>query len=266
MSKYKIILCDLDGTLLNDNGEINDIDKAAVNMAVKNGIEFIICTGRSFMSAERFYKELEILREENIGIFYNGSLIYDIVSKRIFYEKRIKIHDTFDIIKKCGNFKADIIVYIGDKPVVEKVTYLIDMYMKRSLISPIVCKDFNNYIDCDVSKVLLKGDNSELKKAMDYFKKDGRNVFFSSDTLLEFNPVNITKGSAVREIAKIKNIDIKNIIAIGDTFNDLDMIKTAGLGAVPLNASYEVKNNADYICENDNNNGAVAEVIKKFVL
>ena len=76
-----MILCDLDGTLLNDKGEINDIDKAFVKMAVKNGVEFIICTGRSFMSAERFYKELEILKEENIGIFYNGSLIYDIVAK-----------------------------------------------------------------------------------------------------------------------------------------------------------------------------------------
>lgn len=261
-----MILCDLDGTLLNDDGEINNIDKEAVNMAVKNEVEFIICTGRSFMSAKRFYKELEILKEENIGIFYNGSFIYDIISENIFYEKRIKISDTFDIIKKCGDFKADIIVYIGDKPVVEKVTPLIDMYMKRSKISPVVCKDFNAYIDCNVSKILLKGENSELKKAMKYFQKDGRNVFFSSDTLLEFNPLNINKGSAVKEIAEIKNIDIKNIIAMGDTFNDLDMIKTAGLGAVPLNASYEIKNNADYICENDNNNGAVAEVIKKFVL
>ena len=121
-----------------------------------------------------------------------------------------------------------------------------------------------------VSKVIIIGDNEELKKVenevMTTNIKNEMTTFFSADILYEFNPIGIDKGTGLKELSKILNINIEETIAIGDNYNDLSMIKAAGLGVCCVNGENGVKDFADYITKADNNQGAVAEVINKFIL
>ena len=91
-------------------------------------------------------------------------------------------------------------------------------------------------------------------------------VSFSANRYLEFNKKGVNKGTGLVRLGHILSIPTKDIIAIGDNYNDLPMIKTAGLGVFMANTPEELKHQADYVTTLDNNAGGVAEVIEKFVL
>ena len=83
---------------------------------------------------------------------------------------------------------------------------------------------------------------------------------------LEFNAYGTNKGEALKWLSNYLNIDVKETIAIGDSYNDESMIKVAGLGCCVKSAHDDIKNISKYICEKDYFEGSVKEVIDKFVL
>ena len=91
-------------------------------------------------------------------------------------------------------------------------------------------------------------------------------VSYSSNRYLEFNQKGVNKGSGLRKLAELLGVDMKDTIAIGDNYNDLTMIQAAGLGVGVGNTVEELKPLCDYVTAADYNHGAVAEVLRKFVL
>lgn len=105
-----------------------------------------------------------------------------------------------------------------------------------------------------------------LEKALLPITENAISISFSSNRYMEINRLGIHKGLGLQNLAEYLNVDMKDTIGIGDNLNDIGLIKEAGLGAAVNNAVDEIKNIADYICEADNNEGAVGEVIEKFIL
>ena len=100
--------------------------------------------------------------------------------------------------------------------------------------------------------------NSQLSKEI--------SCFFSDPKFLEFCNIHSSKGNAMTKLANYLHVDSKNVVAVGDERNDISMIQQAGIGCAVANAHPEAKEVADYISNNTNNQGGVAEVIEKFVL
>ncbi|MEG0737402.1 MAG: HAD-IIB family hydrolase, partial [Longicatena sp.] len=94
---------------------------------------------------------------------------------------------------------------------------------------------------------------------------DGVSISFSSDRYLEMNRAGVDKGLGLRELAQHLGIPVEQTIAIGDNFNDIAMLKTAGLSVAVANAAQEIKDICDYVTTADHNEGGVAEVIEKFI-
>ena len=92
------------------------------------------------------------------------------------------------------------------------------------------------------------------------------NCFFSRSEYLEYCPKDTDKGSGLRYISKFLNIPMENTVAVGDERNDIPMIQAANIGVAVKNGHEDLKKAADYITEHDNEHGAVAEVIEKFIL
>ena len=90
-------------------------------------------------------------------------------------------------------------------------------------------------------------------------------VSFSSNRYLELNPYGVDKGLGLRDLCEHLQIDLSETIAIGDNFNDVGMLREAGLSAAVANAVPEIKEMCDYVCTADHNEGAVAEVIERFI-
>ena len=91
-------------------------------------------------------------------------------------------------------------------------------------------------------------------------------VSYSSNRYIEFNHQGVNKGQGLKKLADILSVDIKETIAIGDNFNDLSMIKVAGLGVGVQNTVEDMKKECDVITKATNNENAVAEVINKYIL
>ena len=91
-------------------------------------------------------------------------------------------------------------------------------------------------------------------------------VSYSSNRYIEFNHQGVNKGQGLKKLADILGVDIKETIAVGDNFNDLSMIKVAGLGVGVQNTVEDMKKECDVITKATNNENAVAEVINKYIL
>ena len=114
-----------------------------------------------------------------------------------------------------------------------------------------------------------------VKPDMDYLKsiekdlpetiKQQFSISYSSYRYLEFNPLGVSKGAALKWLANYLHIDTKDVIAIGDNYNDVSMIEMAGLGVCVAGASQDIQDISDYVTTVDYDQGAVKEVIEKFI-
>lgn len=267
---YKLMLMDLDFTLLDNNRNISDENKNAIKEAEDSGVKIVLCSGRSYMSINRYNDELNLKKDGNYGICYNGGMIYKPVNNQVVVEHKLNKDFAFKIIDECRKFDIDIIVYMSDRFIVENYTKSVDEFSNICGEKPEIIKSFESYIKTDVTKILLKGNKEELEKLAAYVKNtdiyDNTTMFFSSKDLFEFVKKGIDKGNALCELSKIMNIDRKYIIAVGDNYNDINMIKKAGLGIAVNNASDDIKKYADYVTKKNNNESAIKEIVNKFIL
>lgn len=267
---YKIIFCDLDGTLLDDNRNVSDINKNAINKAIEKGCKFVICSGRSNMSIDYFNKIFNFDKIKNYAVAFNGAYIYETNTKKKLVEHLVPSTCAIKAINMCRKFNVDIMVYKNEMLYFDAPTIRTDTYAKRNMVNTTIVNNLIEVSSEPVSKVIIIGDNEELKKVenkvMSTNIKNEMTTFFSADILYEFNPIGIDKGTGLKELSEILNVNIKETIAIGDNYNDLSMIKAAGLGVCCINGEDGVKKFADYVTITDNNEGAVAEVINKFIL
>ncbi len=265
---YKLLATDLDGTLIGDDFKIPEINKEYIKKAIDKGINFCLCSGRSYMSLERFERELGIIGENTYGICYNGGVVYETLSRKVIRDVRLSRDLAIEILSELKKFDVGTVVYVGDKLIAERETEVIKTYVKKSGVPLNIIGSFEEIQD-DISKVLVKGEYSALKEVESYMHplfKERCNDFFTANDLYEFTNLNATKGEGIKFLANHLGVNIGDVIAVGDNLNDLHMIEAAGLGVAVNNSVSEAKAIANYVTENDNNNGAVAEVIKKFVL
>lgn len=267
---YKIIFCDLDATLLDDNKNIPEINVDYINKAINKDCKFVICSGRSNMSIDYFNRFFGFDKIENYAVAFNGAYIYRTDTNEKFVEHLVPSDCALKAIRLCRKFNVDIMAYRDELLFYDTPTDRIMEYEIRNMVKSKVIKNLETIAEKPISKVIIIGDNLELKKVENEVLSKNLDkemtTFFSATNLYEFNPLGIHKGTGLTELCNILNIDLKNSIAIGDNYNDLPMIKAAGLGVCCINGENDVKRQSDYVTQYNNNEGAVAEVIEKFIL
>ena len=150
----------------------------------------------------------------------------------------------------------------------EKVTREVQDYCRVMHADMRVLPDGLAY-DGHFTKCLLSGSEEHLKAvraAVEPLVKQELNCFYSGPEYLEFVKKGVSKGNALRETAQKAGVPLSQVIAIGDSDNDLSMIQAAGLGIAVANGQAHVKAAADYITETTCQQDAVADVIQRFIL
>ena len=279
--EIKIIFCDVDETLVVKN-EVPECNKEAIeNLRKKHPeIKFVIATGRPYSLAEKIIKEIGLYnKEQEYSICGSGSVIYENKDKKILYVKQLR-HDLFQKLFDFGK-KFDVFVFfVGleffyfykpteteiERRKFEKAKYKIlpenfdleELLNKKDdkIIRVVFCKENNfNYL-LSVQKEIEKV--PEFNEALD--------IFISSGQYLELNPKGVNKGVAVKWLCDYLKIEKINTMGIGDSDNDVDMIKNVGYGCAVKGAKENLKKISDYICENDYDQGAVKEIIEKYLI
>lgn len=265
--KYKMIVTDLDDTLLNSKKQVSPIDKEAIMKAQKAGIKFILASGRPTFAMKELAQELKLADYGSYILSFNGSIITECsTGKNITEESLTKedIHLMYDFSKKHN---THILTYINDEIISETNSEYIDVEVNLTKMNHRKVEDLKKTVDRDAVKCMLLEEPSYLKKVEEELKKEYGNKYsiaISKPFFLEVTKLGVDKGTAVKKLADILGIKIEEVIAAGDSFNDLPMLKAAGTSIAVANAQPEIKEIVDFVVSS-NDEGGMAELINKFI-
>ncbi|NLK42765.1 MAG: HAD family phosphatase [Tissierellia bacterium] len=267
--KYKLVAIDMDGTLLNSKNQVSSRTKSAIEMAKSKGVYVVLSTGRILKSALVYSKNLDL---KSPIIACNGAIVVD-ESEEIIYKRPIEMN----LVEKIVNMakKRNIYYHFYDESKFYshiKVDEVLKFYNEGNNKSNIDIHIFDSIHelkekDVRVYKFLfVDNNNSKLNSLREELNKLG-NISTSSSWAnnIEAMSLNVSKGEALKHLCKRLDIDSKEVIAIGDSENDLSMLQFAGLGVSMENGDENIKINSDYITDTNDNDG-VAKVIEKFIL
>jgi Cof subfamily protein (haloacid dehalogenase superfamily) len=270
---YKLICIDLDGTLLNSKKHISSENSVAIRAAINKGVNIVLCSGRIFAGAKAYARLLDI---KGPLISCNGALIKDIETEAIIYSNYMKKSDCQKIIDIFHKYKIYFHAYIDDTLYTEKLEYSSLFYWNKNKELPLndkvdikLVKDIRDVIidkEMSVLKLVAISESSVVLSECRNEVSEITSVYVTSSDTKNFEVMNsgVNKGNAIRIIAEKLNISKSETIAIGDNENDLKMFHFAGIKVAMGNAEVCVKEMADYITLNNDENG-VAETINKYI-
>ncbi len=268
----KILFSDLDRTLLNDKKEIEAQTRAAVDEMLSRGHIFTVCTGRPLRSAILVARENGLLREGCYIIAYNGGIIYDPMQDKMIDYASIPLPLVQKLFARASQAGQYIQTYgRGDTVLTESYTPELEFYVAHTKLPYRLLGQVETSLAEEPPKMIVI--NLEDKESLltfqrenDGWAKEHMNSFFSSEAYLEYCPKGISKGTAAVKLCEYLGLPPSCAVAAGDERNDIPMLEACGVGAVPSNAYHEACARADYVCKKDNNEGAVGEMIHKFIL
>jgi Cof subfamily protein (haloacid dehalogenase superfamily) len=263
------MLClDIDGTLLNSNHKISSRTKEAIiKLSKKKDIRIILVSARMPKGIVFLQKELEI--KEPI-ICYSGSLVLD-KDYNIISNQYIKFNQVNDIIQEAKKYEVHVSLYKDNSWIIEKLDKWAQIEANITGIKPEII-DFHkiSHSSEDVNglnKILLIGDESKINKIHKTvkikFTKD-LNIYPSKPTYLEIMNKDVSKTLAIKQLLDLYKIDKSQVIAIGDNFNDIDMLKFAEVGIAMGNAPSEVKEISKDVTLSNDEDGIVEAINKYF--
>lgn len=268
----QLLAVDIDGTIAGESNEIRERVKQAIFAAQAQGIKVVVATGRMYRSALRFH--------QTVGsslplICYQGAWIQDPITGKILShlpvakEKTIALLDYFE--QPALRSLLSVHFYINDQLYVREITAATQIYAQRSEIQPIAVGDLRSVLDTEPTKILALCDDPEaianlLSNLRQIYTPAELYLTTSVATFFEAaNPL-VSKGAALRYVAEeILGLQSANVMAIGDNFNDLEMLSYAGIGIAMGNAPDEVKAIAQWVAPTVEEDG-VAAAIEEFVL
>ncbi len=255
-----LVLLDIDGTLLNND---NKIDSSAIEAIQYYSLEnqFVLCSARKPSSLDVIAMQLHL--KEKITICYNGALI--IKDKQIIFERLLVREDVRYILQLAKKYKLIANIYSGDLWFVNDLNSFVIREAKIINENPIVMNRQTLIGDLPIHKILLLGVEKNLKLVKNELSKV-KNVlaYESKKGYLEITSCQASKKNAFEYLSKYLCIDLKNSLAIGDGYNDLEMLEYAGIGVAMGNAPNEVKQVADYVTYSNEKRG-VEYALNKFL-
>lgn len=268
---YKLLVLDMDGTLLNDKGYISKKNIKSITKARNRGVEVVLATGRLLASANYFAQKLKL---KSPLISSNGALLTDCCGKIIFNKilKEFQIKEVSKIAEEIGTYYH----LYGKDSIYSKIIHekMLKYYKDEQgsyQMGVQIFKDIKDIIHDEkiqINKILLKECDIDKRKIL---KNEIENIVGIETTSswndnLEVIKKGVSKGNALEYLAGMYKIDREKIIAVGDNENDISMIEYAGLGISVSNGITKLKEKADYITKLSNDEDAISEIIYKFIL
>ncbi|MCL6635607.1 MAG: Cof-type HAD-IIB family hydrolase [Peptococcaceae bacterium] len=265
MTSYRLVAVDLDDTLLDRNLQLTEPVRRAVAAVRAAGVHFTISTGRMFRSAARLAGELGI---DLPLITYQGALVKNSLSGEVLIDRPLPLAYAREVIAAVHDKGYHLNAYLDDRLLVERDTPEGRRYAEVAGVEMEVVGDFLEYLDRDPTKVLVIAAEPQLDAlAAEMAPVYGNllHIVKSKPHFLEFSHLEATKGHALAALAAAFGVPREAVLAVGDSYNDLEMLEFAGLGVAVANAREEVKRKAGYVTKASYGEGVV-EALNKFVL
>jgi Cof subfamily protein (haloacid dehalogenase superfamily) len=265
---YKMIVLDMDDTLLTDDHIISEATKTALMLAQEKGVKVVLASGRPTYAMLDAAKELRLAEYGSFILSFNGAKITNCQTNEELFSSTLSpetVHQLFDLSQRENIW---IHTYMNDEIITQENNPFTEIEGKLTGLPIKTVADFKQTVSSPVVKVLMVKEENYLKEVEARLQKELANdlsVMRSKPYFLEFTELGVTKGTSLAILIEKLGISREEVIAIGDSYNDVAMIEFAGLGVAMGNAPDDVKQLADYVTDTNNNDG-IAKVIDMFIL
>ena len=271
--KPKLILTDLDGTLLRDDKSLSPANRAALVRAAAQGAEVVVATGRFFGGIPRELLELPFLR---YFILMNGAKIYDRREDRVLYRSEIPLAQAERVMDLLEPLDCTVDCYQNDVGWMERRYFDHLDYYVTDPVSRAMVRSHRRPVDDLRAQVRAGGDTVQKMQAyfphlelrprvMALLRREVPGVVqsVSLPTNLELNAAGATKGAALAALCRALGVDPLDTAAFGDGTNDVSMLAAAGVGVAMANGAPETRQAADLVTVSNQEDG-VALVLDRW--
>lgn len=263
-----VLALDLDGTLTDSKKRISERTKESIDKFIAAGGTVALASGRPTFGVMPVAKILELDKKGGYILSYNGGCFLDCKNNKQLFMKELT-HEYLPILEKqAKDFGINLMTYNGDKAYaldIDEQYYMIEININHFI--RVKADPLTPQITFPIIKCLMTADGDYLAKVEKEMKKywEGRlNIVRSEPYFLEVTEVGIDKASTITNMVKKLGKSVDNLICCGDGFNDLSMIRAAGIGVAMANAQEKVRAAADYITKSNDEDGIVDVVENLF--
>ena len=264
----KLIASDIDETIIRHDQIVPERNKEAIKQAIDKGVIVMLATGRGPYEIFDIPEQAGVIADDRYVICCNGAVTMNVKTKEIV-----------DVVDMDFSYARNVFNYAYENNLTFYIYTLDNKYGLNLTDDTIVAEKHINIIETDnidflenetILKVIIKNENMNLLQALEVDVARITNyeleITYSSNMYMEINARGVNKAVALKKVCNHYNISMKDVLAIGDNYNDVAMLEAAGTSVAVKNARLQVKESADYITVHDHNGGAVGEAIEKFVL
>lgn len=263
----KLIAFDIDGTLITDDGKVLKESKEIIKNLKEKGIEIVLCTGRTFNGFYWIREELGLVDFDDYSITCTGAFVRQNATGKALIKKVLNKKQAEEILEKLDDDRIDATIHTRDilyNRVKNPNEHFLDD--KEKMRMPWLRFDKIDDIDCDLARVCFESETKILddfeKRHKEHFEKSYR--YMRNDiNIIEVLNKDAGKSAALKDLAKILEIDMENIMYFGDGINDLNSIKSVGVGVAMGNGRTLAKEAADFVI-GSNNEASIANFLKEY--
>ncbi|MEW6663012.1 MAG: Cof-type HAD-IIB family hydrolase [Bacillota bacterium] len=263
-NSIRLVALDLDGTVLREDLQVSERTKEVVRAVRRQGVSVAICTGRMFATALPYAQELGL---DLPLITYQGALVKSL-NGEVLYRREVPLELARQVVleARANGFAAN--MYMDDLLHVEYLTPQGEKYIKKLGIPFRKVDDLLSLLGKNPTKLLVLNEEEKIDAFAQLWREkygDSLYVTKSLTTYLEFLHPEATKGRGLAALADYLGIPREQVMAVGDSWNDLEMFKYAGLSVAMGNGPADVRAMADYVTKSNDDDG-VALAMERFIL
>ncbi len=268
----KLVVFDLDGTLLTSKSKISHQSKLAINLLKKKGIKIAIASGRIFSMLKNFYETLEL---DDFVISSNGAAIDDLSIHQPIEQLFADPNDSKKVVEfclenhiECNILKRDACYF---QPYSERIAKfnLYNKHAREEQSEEIEIILYDKGID-DYGKIekllIYETDPLQTKKIVDFVESKTKLIHMTSGIgYTDISSPGVSKGEAVIKIAEYMHISLDQVCVFGDYDNDISMLDVAGIAVVMANGTKTTLEHADFVTRSHDDEG-IAYAIKELLI
>lgn len=266
---YKLLVMDLDGTLTNTQKVITPQTMKALTAAQEAGVRLVLASGRPTYGIMPLVKQLDMARHGGFVLSYNGGNIIDCQSGETIFRQELP-HNMVEPLYQATKSRGVTILTYGNNAILTEDAD--DPYIAiEAKINNMPIQHVDNFVEAvshPITKCLGTAEPNRLavvEKEMQQQFGSQLSIYRSAPYFLEIVAPGIDKAQSLQRLLGHLHLTKEEMITCGDGFNDLSMIRYAGLGVAMGNAETEVKRNADFVTLGNDEDG-IAYVVRKFIL
>ena len=268
--RFDLLVLDVDGTLHNSHREISDATKNALIEAQKRGKTIAIASGRSIAGIRQTASVISLEEYGGYVIAYNGTTVINCKTGECIYNQTLPADLIAPVYEEAAKLQVAIMAYRDSAKEIIVAGGVTDYVAADAAASCVTIRETDQFVkelSFPINKIFVSGEPDKMKEVERILqRKFGSvlNVFRSDPYYVELLPKYTDKGVAVDKLVKYMDITKERVMCVGDSNNDLPMLRYAGMGVAMGNASDRIKEQADYVTDSNDDDGIV-KVIEKFM-